>query len=868
MLSQPIVRINAGGDTYTDISGNVWAKDANYTSGNTYGTNKPISGSSDPLLYQTERWGQQFSYNIPISSSGTYTVNLDFAEIFWSNPGQRVFDVNIEGASVIKNLDIVAQAGVNTALRKSVDVQVTDGLLNIDFLASVDNAKVSDIEVIPSSQPTLQATAQAVPIHLEAENMVLTNYQVESNSAASAGTVVSLSGTAAATGTATTTFNGAAGTYSVVVGYYDENDGVGNFAVNIGGKPIDAWNLNQNLGSNAATTQTFLRRTIVTALALNPGDLIEIKGTQNQGEYARVDYIDLIPANQTDSTPPPTPPGTPIRLEAENMALTNYYAESNSTASGGKVVSLLGAAATGTATTKFNGAAGTYSVVVGYYDENDGVGNFAVNIGGKPIDAWNLNQNLGSNAATTQTFLRRTIATGLVLNPGDLIEIKGTQNQGEYARFDYIEFLDSNQTDSTLPTASLSAANITTSGGTSQNLTVSYADNVGINVSTLDSQDIVVTGPNGIQPSVTFLSVNTNSNGTPRTATYQITAPGGSWDAADNGTYTVAVQANQVSDINNNYLQSGTLGTFTVNITSANPLTTPGIWDSAPKMPISLGEVSSGIINGIVYVVGEANSATLAYNLATGSWSNVAVRPYVGNHHAAEVFNGKLYLLGGLGGGADGKVQIYDPATNQWSLGANMPFAAGSSSSAVINGEIYVAGGIVGSSTTNQVAKYNPTTNTWTMLAPMKQGLNHSASGTDGSKLYVFGGRDGGNTVTNGYNTVEIYDPATNTWVSSLDAGSSLKPLPQARGGTGKAAYLNGEFYVMGGETLNGAGATSNNVYDRVDIYNPKTNTWRLGTPMPTPRHGIFPVVYGGEIWVAGGGLKAGYGNSNVFEAL
>ncbi|BAY08442.1 malectin domain-containing carbohydrate-binding protein [Calothrix sp. NIES-2098] len=716
MLSQPTIRINAGGDTYTDLSGNVWAKDANFTSSNTYATNKTIGGTSNPLLYQTERWGDQFSYNIPISS-GTYKVNLDFAEIYWSSPGQRIFDVNIEGASVIKNLDIVAEAGVNTALRKSADVQVTDGILNIDFKASVDNAKVSDIEVIPISQPTQ--------------------------------------------------------------------------------------------------------------------------------------------------------PESKIRVEAENMTLTNYYAESNSIASGGNVVSLLGtAAATGIATTKFNGAAGNYNVVVGYYDENDGSGNFAVNIGGKPIDAWTLNQDLGSNVATTETFVHRTIATGLALNPGDVIEIKGTQNQQEYARFDYIEFLSSNQTDSTPPTASLSAANISTNGGTSQNLTVTYTDNVGVKVSTLDSQDILVTGPNGIKPSVKLVSVNTNSNGTPRTATYQITAPGGSWDAADNGTYTVSVQANQVSDINNNYLQSGALGSFTVNIKSGNSLTTPGIWDSAPKMPISLGEVSSGMINGILYVIGEANNATLAYNVTAGTWSNVAVRPYVGNHHAAEVFNGKLYLLGGLGGGANGKVQIYDPTTNKWSLGADMPFAAGSSSSAVISGEIYVAGGIVSSATTNKVAKYNPTTNTWTMLAPMKQGLNHSASGTDGSKLYVFGGRDGGNDVSNGFDTVEIYDPATNTWVSSLDSGSSLKPLPQERGGTGKAAYLNGEFYVMGGETGNGAGATSAYVYNRVDIYNPKTNTWRVGTPMPTARHGIFPVVYGGEIWVAGGGLNSGYGNSNVFEVF
>jgi N-acetylneuraminic acid mutarotase len=228
------------------------------------------------------------------------------------------------------------------------------------------------------------------------------------------------------------------------------------------------------------------------------------------------------------------------------------------------------------------------------------------------------------------------------------------------------------------------------------------------------------------------------------------------------------------------------------------------------------------------------------------------------------VVGGKLYLLGGFGGGSEGRVQIYNPATNTWSLGANMPFAAGSSASAVINGEIFVAGGII-NDTTNLAAAYNPATNTWRTVASMPRGLNHTASATNGSKLYVFGGRTGGNVVSNGEDTVQVYDPATNTWTSNV-TGAPLAPLPQARGGMGKAVFMDGEFYVIGGETLNGPGATSQFVYNRVDIYNPITNTWRLGTPMPTARHGIFPLGIGGRIYVAGGGPQAGHSSSAVLE--
>ena len=300
-----------------------------------------------------------------------------------------------------------------------------------------------------------------------------------------------------------------------------------------------------------------------------------------------------------------------------------------------------------------------------------------------------------------------------------------------------------------------------------------------------------------------------------------------------------------------------------------------GVWDAAPAMAVALGEVAGGIIGNRLYLVGEGSAATLAYDLATGRWSNdtaLARRPYRGNHHAAEVVNGKLYLFGGLGGSSEGKVQIYDPTANRWSVGAPMPFAAGSSSSAVIGGKVYVAGGIIGSSTTGRVARYDPSANTWTELAPMPAGRNHAAAATDGRKLFVFGGRGPGsgnsNTVANGFDTVQVYDPATNRWSSSAAPGATLRPLPQARGGAGKTVYSNGEFYVIGGETFDGPGATAAGVYHRVDVYSPATNTWRPGPPMPTARHGIFPLLFAGRIYVAGGGTRAGASTSAVLEVL
>ncbi|MES2304699.1 MAG: kelch repeat-containing protein [Gemmatimonadota bacterium] len=297
-------------------------------------------------------------------------------------------------------------------------------------------------------------------------------------------------------------------------------------------------------------------------------------------------------------------------------------------------------------------------------------------------------------------------------------------------------------------------------------------------------------------------------------------------------------------------------------------------WRRADSLLVPLGEVAGGIIDGRLYLVGEGDRSTAVYDIAAGRWQSGAVqeRPAAGNHHAAEVVDGNLYLLGGLGRDAEGRVQIYDPVRNRWRLGPSIPFAAGSSSSAYINGRIYVAGGIVGKTTTANAAVLDIASGNWSTIKSMPRPRNHAAGGTDGRRFYVFGGRGPGsgdsNAVANGFNDVQIYDPESGTWSVSDGSPGAPQPMPQGRGGAGKAVWLDGEFWVIGGETLTGAGASKQGTYARVDIYDPVRNQWRMGAGLPTPRHGIFPLSYGGMIFVAGGGSVAGGSESNVFEII
>jgi hypothetical protein len=74
----------------------------------------------------------EYRFTVP---NGTYRVELRFAELKQIKSGARIFNVTIEGATVLANLDIVAKTGAS--FRADVEVftvSVADGTLNIGFV--------------------------------------------------------------------------------------------------------------------------------------------------------------------------------------------------------------------------------------------------------------------------------------------------------------------------------------------------------------------------------------------------------------------------------------------------------------------------------------------------------------------------------------------------------------------------------------------------------------------------------------------------------------------------------------------------------------------------------------------------------------
>ena len=106
---------------------------------------------------------------------------------------------------------------------------------------------------------------------------------------------------------------------------------------------------------------------------------------------------------------------------------------------------------------------------------------------------------------------------------------------------------------------------------------ITYTDNVAVSVFTLPGSTVQVV-TSGIAP-IDATVVSTSPVGSTDalgdapefTVTYQITPPGGSWTAGDNGTYTVTLGGTPITDLTGNPVPAGSVGTFTVSI-NANSL--------------------------------------------------------------------------------------------------------------------------------------------------------------------------------------------------------------------------------------------------------------------------------------------------------
>ncbi|MGP1386414.1 MAG: Ig-like domain-containing protein [Thainema sp.] len=396
-----------------------------------------------------------------------------------------------------------------------------------------DTATVT-VNVAPPVTPPPSGGRPATSLKVEAETMVLANgYEVESQTFASGGKMIRLNNNATEGSATITSFDNGSGVYKVTLVVHDESDGISTLKLVVDGQQVAVVAMDKSAGGTRATEQN--RRLIeIPNITINEGAQVQIIGTLNSGEVARIDYVQFDPistptnrppdavndtantdantavfinvlGNDTDPdgnplsitgvqstsaqggsvvvnsngtlqytpaanfsgtdtftytiqdgqggqdtatitvnvAPPPSggKPATSLKVEAENMVLANgYEVESQTFASGGKMIRLNNNATEGSATiTSFDNGSGVYKVTLVVHDESDGISTLKLVVDGQQVAVVAMDKSAGGTRATEQN--RRLIEIpNITINEGAQVQIIGTLNSGEVARIDYVQF--------------------------------------------------------------------------------------------------------------------------------------------------------------------------------------------------------------------------------------------------------------------------------------------------------------------------------------------------------------------------------------------------------------------------------------------
>jgi hypothetical protein len=151
------IRVTPRNVPYASPNGELWQPDRYYNSGRIHPLVQPVTGTDDPGLYSSERFGN-FSYTFPVAQ-GTYTAILHFSEAYHgsSNPGgggtgSRIFDIYFNGVALLREFDIFKEAGgANRAVRKEFHGLKPNALgkLVFTFQPIKNYPCVNAIEIIP-----------------------------------------------------------------------------------------------------------------------------------------------------------------------------------------------------------------------------------------------------------------------------------------------------------------------------------------------------------------------------------------------------------------------------------------------------------------------------------------------------------------------------------------------------------------------------------------------------------------------------------------------------------------------------------------------------------------------------------------------
>ena len=314
-------------------------------------------------------------------------------------------------------------------------------------------------------------------------------------------------------------------------------------------------------------------------------------------------------------------------------------------------------------------------------------------------------------------------------------------------------------------------------------------------------------------------------------------------------------------------------------------------WQELPDMPVEKWEAATLIVDDKMFVLGgygagvRTSKVCHIFDPADNSWTRIQDLPSAISHVNPVLDGRKIWIAGGFKDGYKdhvvAEVWNYDidldgpVEKGRYTAGPLLPGKRGGGGLALIGRDLHFIGGIKEDRETDafehwvlNLDEYEADEGQWRDVgAPIPEPRNQFSTAVLEGKIYVIGGQLHHDSCQLDQNRVDIYDPETNSW---SDGPALPKGHSHSEGGT---FVHEGKIHLVGGHTTPGTPRKKKEDEGGQKAMDPDILTlapggeWELIGKLPVPLSSPSARIINGKFYVMGGSLNGGSVSPKVWVA-